>query len=121
MATSLTVEQQQWLPRSISELRLSTRTINALELRGIYTVADLLHCTPTQLLAINNFGQKTLKDIYASLERAGFKRTGVPARPQTHKPLPDKPAFVPAEVSFPSPKKFQKAIYAQQQCDNGAG
>jgi hypothetical protein len=49
------------------------RIINALETgAGIYTVKQLLQLTPAQILALPNFGQKTLNTIYDALERFGF-------------------------------------------------
>ena len=62
------------LEMSTAEIGLSVRTTNCLEERGIFTVNDLLHCTPADLLAISNFGEKTLEEVYASLEKIGFRR-----------------------------------------------
>jgi len=59
---------------STAEIGLSVRTTNCLEERGIFTVDDLLHCTPDFLLSISNFGEKTLEEVYKALERAGFYR-----------------------------------------------
>ena len=64
------------LQMSTAEIGLSVRTTNCLEERGIFTVKDLLNCTPKDLLAISNFGQKTLEEVYASLESVGFYRHG---------------------------------------------
>ena len=64
----------QRLEMSTAEIGLSVRTTNCLEERGIFTVNDLLHCTPSDLLGISNFGEKTLEEVYASLERIGFRR-----------------------------------------------
>ena len=64
----------QRLEMSTAEIGLSVRTTNCLEERGIFTVNDLLHCTPSDLLSISNFGEKTLEEVYASLERIGFRR-----------------------------------------------
>ena len=65
---------RQRLEMSTAEIGLSVRTTNCLEERGIFTVHDLLHCTPGDLLSISNFGEKTLEEVYASLERIGFRR-----------------------------------------------
>jgi DNA-directed RNA polymerase subunit alpha len=65
------------LEMSAAELGLSVRTINCLEERGIRTVEDLLNCRREDLLAISNFGEKTLEDVYQALEKIGFYR---PAR-----------------------------------------
>jgi DNA-directed RNA polymerase subunit alpha len=65
---------QQRLEMSTAEIGLSVRTTNCLEERGIFTVNDLLHATREELLSISNFGEKTLEEVYASLEGIGFYR-----------------------------------------------
>lgn len=67
-------ELQQRLEMSTAEMGLSVRTTNCLEEKGIFTVEDLLHCTPEDLLSISNFGQKTLEEVYKALEGIGFYR-----------------------------------------------
>lgn len=62
------------LDMSTAEIGLSVRTTNCLEERGIFTVHDLLHCTREDLLAISNFGEKTLEEVYKALEGIGFYR-----------------------------------------------
>ena len=64
------------LEMSTAEIGLTVRTTNCLEERGIFTVQDLLNCTREDLLSISNFGEKTLEEVYLSLERVGFCRTG---------------------------------------------
>ena len=64
------------LEMSTAEIGLSVRTTNCLEERGIFTVLDLLHCTRDDLLSISNFGEKTLEEVYKSLEGIGFCRKG---------------------------------------------
>ena len=64
------------LEMSTAEIGLSVRTTNCLEERGIFTVDDLLHSTRDQLLAISNFGEKTLEEVYKALEGVGFYRPG---------------------------------------------
>lgn len=73
-------ELSERLEMSTAEIGLSVRTTNCLEERGIFTVHDLLQCTPDDLLAISNFGEKTLDEVYKALEGIGFRRT---ARKQT--------------------------------------
>ena len=63
---------QQKLEMSTAEIGLSVRTTNCLEERGIFTVQDLLKCTPDRLLGISNFGEKTLEEVYKSLETIGI-------------------------------------------------
>jgi DNA-directed RNA polymerase subunit alpha len=67
-------ELQNRLEMSTAEIGLSVRTTNCLEEKGIFTVEDLLHCTPEDLLSISNFGQKTLEEVYKALEGIGFYR-----------------------------------------------
>ena len=73
----------QRLDLSIAEMGLSVRTTNCLEETGIFTVRDLLNSTPKRLLAISNFGEKTLDEVYASLAALGFNRAT-----NTDPPLP---------------------------------
>jgi len=68
--------RRERLNLSIAEMGLSVRTTNCLEETGILTVRDLLNSTPKRLLAISNFGEKTLDEVYASLENLGFYRPG---------------------------------------------
>lgn len=68
------------LEMSTAEIGLSVRTTNCLEERGIFTVRDLLNCTREDLLGISNFGEKTLEEVYKSLEGIGFFRKS--RRPQ---------------------------------------
>ena len=67
---------QSRLEMSTAEINLTVRTTNCLEERGIFTVRDLLNCTPDDLLSIANFGEKTLEEVYSSLESFGFRRSG---------------------------------------------
>ena len=68
-------EMAEKLEMSTAEIGLSVRTTNCLEERGIFTVHDLLNCTRSDLLSISNFGEKTLEEVYKSLEKIGFFRT----------------------------------------------
>ncbi|MEL6897238.1 MAG: DNA-directed RNA polymerase subunit alpha C-terminal domain-containing protein [Planctomycetota bacterium] len=68
--------RQENLEMSIAEMDLSVRTTNCLEEVGIFTVRDLLNAKPKELLKISNFGEKTLEEVYESLERIGFYRPG---------------------------------------------
>ncbi len=71
---------EERLEMSTAEIGLSVRTTNCLEERGIFAVRDLLHCTRDDLLAISNFGEKTLEEVYGALESIGFYRPS--RRPQ---------------------------------------
>lgn len=65
---------QERLEMSTAEIGLTVRTTNCLEEKGIFTVQDLLNSTPDDLLGIANFGEKTLEEVYKSLEKFGFFR-----------------------------------------------
>ncbi|MBX9789631.1 MAG: DNA-directed RNA polymerase subunit alpha [Pirellulales bacterium] len=73
-------QMQERLAMSTAEIGLSVRTTNCLEERGIFTVNDLLHCSRDDLLGISNFGEKTLEEVYKSLEGIGFYRQRVMPR-----------------------------------------
>ena len=68
-------ELTERLEMSTAEIGLSVRTTNCLEERGIFTVHDLLQCKREDLLAISNFGEKTLDEVYKALEGIGFYRS----------------------------------------------
>lgn len=69
-------ELERKLALSTAEIGLLVRTTNCLEEQGIHTVEDLLNCTPADLLAIPNFGEKTLTEVYNRLGDIGFHRGG---------------------------------------------
>jgi len=63
------------LEMSTAEIGLSVRTTNCLEERGIFTVNDLLNCSPEDLLDISNFGEKTLEESgrkYSSRSKSSY-------------------------------------------------
>ena len=62
------------LELSTAEIGLTVRTTNCLEERGIFTVRELLECTPESLLSITKFGEKTLEEVYKALDKIGFRR-----------------------------------------------
>ena len=67
-------QMREQLDLSTAEIGLTVRTTNCLEEKGIFTVRDLLNSTPKDLLEISNFGEKTLEEVYASLEKIGYSR-----------------------------------------------
>lgn len=73
---------QEKLDLSTAEIGLSVRTTNCLEEKGIFNVRDLLHTTPAELLSINNFGEKTLEEVYKALENIGFCRPNREVKPR---------------------------------------
>ena len=70
------LDMQTKLEMSTAEIGLTVRTTNCLEEKGIFTVRDLLNSTREDLLSISNFGEKTLEEVYKSLEGIGFFRKG---------------------------------------------
>lgn len=70
------------LELSTAEIGLAVRTTNCLEERGIFTVRQLLNTTRAELLSINNFGEKTLDEVYRALEAIGFHRTDPEIKPR---------------------------------------
>ncbi len=70
------------LDLSTAEIGLTVRTTNCLEEKGIFSVRDLLNTTRSELLSINNFGEKTLEEVYSSLEKIGFCRTPREVKPR---------------------------------------
>ncbi len=79
------------LEMSTAEIGLTVRTTNCLEERGIFTVADLLNCTREDLLAITNFGEKTLNEVYVALEGVGFHRAPNRAKSVKKSSPPNRP------------------------------
>ncbi len=83
MATRIPMNQQDLIEKehrrkldlNTSEIGLSVRTTNCLEEQGIFTVENLLHCSRDELLGISNFGEKTLEEVFISLEKLGFFRS----------------------------------------------
>lgn len=67
-------QMREQLDLSTAEIGLAVRTTNCLEEKGIFTVRDLLKSTPKELLSISNFGEKTLEEVYAALDKLGYNR-----------------------------------------------
>ena len=53
---------------SIAELDLETRTRNLLEHNGILLIGELVQKSATEILAITNFGDSSLREVEKSLE-----------------------------------------------------
>jgi DNA-directed RNA polymerase subunit alpha len=81
-AEEATRNLQEKLDLSTAEIGLTVRTTNCLEEKGIFTVRDLLNTTRSELLSINNFGEKTLEEVYKALEDIGFYRPGYETKPR---------------------------------------
>jgi DNA-directed RNA polymerase alpha subunit len=56
---------------SVSALELNFRITNRLASMGIYRVHDLCVCSAEDLLRVPGFGQRSLREVEAALQRAG--------------------------------------------------
>ena len=70
------------LDLSTAEIGLTVRTTNCLEEKGIFNVRDLLNTSRAELLSISNFGEKTLEEVYKSLDAIGFSRPNRDVKPR---------------------------------------
>ena len=57
----------------LAELSLPLRTVNGLEKKGIFTVAETLELSYAALKSIPNFGIKTLLELAATIEKLGIR------------------------------------------------
>ena len=64
------------LDRPIEDLELSERPRNCLKRAQIDTIGELLHRTEDDLLAITNFGQKSLDEVLVKLDERGLSLRG---------------------------------------------
>lgn len=56
---------------------LSTRTLNVLLRDGKNTIADVLNCSPTEILRIRNMGRKSFEEIKERFSKYGkFREEG---------------------------------------------
>lgn len=60
--------------RPIEDLDLSVRAYNCLKRSGITKIGQLLEMSEEDLLAVRNFGQKSLDELNVRLETLGYKR-----------------------------------------------
>lgn len=58
--------------KSLGELGLPPRVVNALKSRGIERVGQVLAMDPDDLLAIRNFGPQSKRDLWAKLQEHGY-------------------------------------------------
>ncbi len=93
-------EMRAKLELSTAEIGLAVRTTNCLEEKGIFTVEDLLNCSPEFLLAIPNFGEKTLEEVYRCLERLGFYHRSRRQKGETAKNKSFKASFEDRQSGF---------------------
>jgi DNA-directed RNA polymerase subunit alpha len=64
--------------RPIEDLDLSVRAYNCLKRSGITKIGQLLEMSEEDLLAVRNFGQKSLDELNQRLEVLGYKRQPEP-------------------------------------------
>ena len=60
----------------VDDLELTERPRNCLKRAQIYTLSELLDKTPDDLLAITNFGDKSLDEVVAKLDERGLSLRG---------------------------------------------
>jgi DNA-directed RNA polymerase subunit alpha len=69
------------LQTRIEDLDFSVRTMNCLRREGIATVGELVQRTESDLMAIRNFGRKSLTEVKEKLAGMGLKLSGESAEP----------------------------------------
>ena len=62
-------DKPSWFFNKIADLQLTRRAQNSLYRNGIQTIGDLAGKTTDDLLSLNNFGQKSLDDLLACLDK----------------------------------------------------
>ena len=65
--------RQELFDTSLADTTLSVRVVNTLEEEGIEHVRDLVKLDRNELLAIENFGDKTLEDCRAAMDALGVE------------------------------------------------
>jgi len=68
--------QSRALETRIEELDFSVRTFNCLRREGIATVGEVIQKSPAELLAIRNFGKKSLSEVQEKLKSLGLSLPG---------------------------------------------
>ncbi len=69
------------LQTRIEDLDFSVRTMNCLRREGIATVGELVQRSESDLMAIRNFGRKSLTEVKEKLAGMGLKLSGEPVEP----------------------------------------
>ena len=65
-------ELREKLSQPLSELDLSVRAANCMEIEGITTIAEICALTEEHLLELRNFGKTSLKEIHKKLTERGL-------------------------------------------------
>jgi len=87
--------------RSIEELDLSVRAYNCLKRSSITKIGQILEMSDEELLAVRNFGQKSLDELKEKLAQRGFV-----LRAPTEEGLPEAPPEEEEELAFPVPETY---------------
>ncbi|MDA8348457.1 MAG: hypothetical protein M0038_06595 [Pseudomonadota bacterium] len=85
----------------ITGLELSTRSLNCLRAYDIHNLKDLVQCTESQLLEMQNLGKKSLADIITALGRLGLRAGTRRADPAMLLEVSDEGQGIP-DVSIPA-------------------
>jgi DNA-directed RNA polymerase subunit alpha len=64
---------REMLDRPITELDLSVRAANCMEVEGIETIGQLCARTETEMLGVRNFGKTSLREIRKKLDERGLE------------------------------------------------
>lgn len=107
----LTAAQKRLLDESVHEIGLPVRTANHLEEISVFTVEELLECEREKLLAIPNFGQKTLQEVFKCLAERGLVAKGYvppPTPAPGAEPKPAAPAFKIPPAFKPRASQFRQ-------------
>ncbi len=92
------------LDTPISEFELSVRARNCLKKMNIQTLGDLLKLTDAELLSYKNFGETSLQEINALLQKKGLRLGQVPeeidAAALVETPLPAKVSVPPGSEAL---------------------
>lgn len=94
-ADRLEYETQRKLDTPVAEMKLSVRVINTLEEYSVILCRDLMAQTYTSLMAMKNFGDKTLTEVQAAVRAMG---------------LPPPPWIRPARPVVPIPRHVGGAV-----------
>lgn len=61
------------MDRPLTQTGLVLRTVNILEEQGFDNVEAILKATRERLLSIENFGEKTIAELYKAIEELGLE------------------------------------------------
>ncbi|MDP2728347.1 MAG: DNA-directed RNA polymerase subunit alpha [Dehalococcoidia bacterium] len=101
--------------RSIEELDLSVRAYNCLKRSGITKIGQILEMSDEELLAVRNFGQKSLDELKERLAQHGFvlRPSSEEERPEEIKPEEEELSTSELEPSLAQPLDKEEHEEAQ--------